>query len=76
MKTVSEQIRAAALGPLPRSVDGFKLGSLSAWLDNDGEAYDAACEYVDDQYCNGFLASLPDNTARRTFLLLAAEAVA
>jgi hypothetical protein len=72
--TISEQIRKAATGPLPEPVDDFGSATLSAWV-SEG-AFHKASSFLDRKANDAYLSDLPDDEARRTFLLLVAEALA
>jgi hypothetical protein len=69
----SDELRACAIGPLPRPVDACGTASLYAWT----HLFWTVLPYIpeDERDSRGFLRNLPGDYARRTFLLLVAEAL-
>lgn len=76
-KTVAKAVRRAAAGK-PTALDSGGSASLSAWLYGHDNTWDSVYLFIPfevaDMEC-AFLSPLPDDDARRTFLLLVAEAL-
>jgi hypothetical protein len=73
MNAISEQLRASALGPTPSPIDACGTATLYAWT----PWFKEVLPYIPDEErdSRGYLRNLPGDYARRTFLLLVAEAL-